>query len=97
MRRKMNQIISWLETDDFNAHKDEILSPKYSKALKCLIDTGCVRAVHGLGKDIDALELQDHYATYQLERRQLWFNRAISFATGVAVTIVSKFLWHLIT
>lgn len=97
MHRQINQIISWLETDSFNAHKDEILSPKYSKALKCLIDTGCVRAVHGLSKDIVAMELLDHYATYQLERHDIWVNRLVGFIFGVLTTVAATLLIGVIT
>lgn len=96
MRRKMNQIIKWLETDGFEVHKDQILSPEYSKALRALINTGCVEPISAWGGDILALHLLDRYATYQLERREVWLNRLYGFVAGVAVTVVAEFLLRVI-
>ena len=96
MRRKMNQIIKWLETDGFSAHQDEIQSPEYAKALRSLIDTGCVTAYRTWGGKIVKLSLNDHYATYQLERHDLWVNRIVSFLIGVATTVAAGFLLHIL-
>ena len=92
MRRKMNQIIKWLETDGFDAHKEQITSDKYSKALKALIDAGCVKAIGAWGGDIVSLTLLGHYATYQLERHDVWINRLWGFLAGVTITVVAELL-----
>lgn len=97
MRKKMNQIIEWLETDGFDAHKDDILSDKYSKALKTLIDTGCVEAHSAWGGDILMLTLLDHSATYQLERREVWINRLLGFLAGIVTGTIGSVLSALIT
>lgn len=92
MRKKMNQIITWLETDGFESHKTQILSPKYSKALHSLIDTKCVEVTYAWGGDIIAIFLLNHSATYQLERREVWFNRFFGFVSGVLVTVAATLL-----
>lgn len=97
MRKKMNQIIKWLETDDFDVHKEDILSDKYSKALKTLIDTGCVQAHKAWGGTILRLTLLDHSATYQLERRDVWSNRIWGFVVGIITGTASSVLAALIT
>lgn len=96
MRRKMNQIISWLEADGFESHKDQILSDEYSKALRTLIDTGCVKPLHAWGGDIIDLTLLNHSFTYQLERREIWLNRFYGFFAGVAVTVVAELLLRVV-
>lgn len=96
MRRKMNQIIKWLEADGFEYHKHEILSPEYRKAVNALIDTQCVEPLYGWGGTIVSLSVLKHASTYQLERHDVWFNRLAGFISGVLSTVAATLLLSLI-
>ena len=94
IRSDMNKIISMLESSGFQKNRDVILSPEYADAVKTLIDTGCIKAVHSFGGEIVGMKLLDHASTYRLERQDVWLNRLFGFLAGVATTVAATVLLH---
>lgn len=88
----MNKIIKLLENKSFDAVRDEILAPENEKALKALIDSGCVKATRAWNGEIVHLQLLDHSATYTLERQEIWLNRLYGFISGVLVTVAAELI-----
>lgn len=95
-RRRMNKIISLLETSPFQDVKSEILDPKNRKALDALIALECVKPLTAWGGEIVDLTLQNKSVIYGLERSELWFNRIVSFLLGVATTATATALMHVL-
>ena len=92
LRRKMNIVISLLESNKHSEAVSLANTPEYSKAVKALIDTGCVKATRANGGKIVLMDLRDHYSTYQLERHEVWLNRLWGFISGVIITLVAEYL-----
>lgn len=88
---RMNRIIKLLENNSFSDVRAEILDPKNDKALRALIDLGCVKPFWA-DNEIYFLELLNHSVVYGLERQELWINRIVSFLLGVATTLVATAL-----
>lgn len=89
MRLKMYKIIRLLEKDP---NSEEVLKPKYRKALLALADTGSVKLIKGWGNDIVRVILEDAHVTYQLNRSELWVNRIVSFFLGVGTTVLAAII-----
>lgn len=96
LRYRMNRIIKLLE----QGKEDEVLrlvsENKYNKALQALHDIGTVNVVRNWGRDVFRVFLLDHYATYQLERHDVWMNRLIGFLFGVGASVVSAIITGLL-
>ena len=92
MRHRMNVIIHLLETQGFKKAKRQILSPKNKLALLSLADTGCVKLERNSALDIKRVILLDHYATYKLERQDVWTNRVMGFVLGVATSVAAALI-----
>ena len=89
LRWKMNKIIRLLEADPKN---QQVLEPKYRKALITLSDNGCIKLLRDWNGNIFRVTLLDHYATYQLNRRELWANRIISFILGITTSVLAAII-----
>lgn len=89
LRAKMNKIIRLLESDPKN---QQIYTPRYRKALMALADNGAIELMKNWNGEIVRVILKDHYATYQLNRQEIWANRIISFILGVATTVLAAII-----
>ena len=92
LRFRMNKIIKLLEQ---NREADAIAlasNSKYYKAFQALADTGAVKLVRNMGGVIVRAFLLDHYATYQLERHEIWLNRILGFIIGICTSIVASII-----
>lgn len=99
-RYRMKEIIGLLEQNKDSEVLALINSPKYARALNVLSDIGCVKVQKVWGGHIIDIALLDKYATYQLQRYDLWVNRIGGFifgvVSGVLITIISAILLGLL-
>ena len=89
MRLKMYKIIRLLEKDP---NSEEVLKPKYRKALLALDNTGSVKITKTWGGEILRVTLEDAHVMYQLNRSELWANRIVSFLLGVGTTVLAAII-----
>lgn len=96
LRYRMKKLIHLLEQNNVSAVMALLSSPKYAKALAALSNIGCVKVHKAWGGHIMDIVLLDKYATYQLERFDLWVNRIAGFVlgviSGVLITVISAML-----
>lgn len=92
IRYRMKKLINLLENNNHDDVYELIKSPKYAKALYALSDIGCVSVVKAWGGNILSINLLEHYATYQLERFEVWLNRVLGFTFGVVSSLIVQFL-----
>lgn len=95
-RYRMNKILHLLENNDEDAVLKLISDRKYYKAIQSLSDTGSVKLVKTWGNTVVRVILLDHYATYKLERTEVWFNRIIGFLAGVATSVIGAVIIQII-
>lgn len=88
----MIKIIKLLESNPFDAVKDEILAPENDKAIKALLDLGCVKVIRGWNGGIIRLILLDHSTVYVLQRQEIWLNRLYGFIAGVLTTAAGELI-----
>lgn len=69
-------------------------TPRQKKALNKLISAGCLKDV-SFDHDNSAIMLLAPGSLYRLDRFELWFNRFISFAIGVASTLILQAILRL--
>lgn len=91
LRHRMNKLIKLLEQDNDKEVLSLVHMPAYKKALLSLEDSGCVRVLRS-GGEIYVITLLNHYATYQLERRDVWFNRILGFLFGVVTSVLTALI-----
>ena len=95
-RYRINKILRLLEDNNEDAVLKLIADRKYYKAIQSLSDTGSVKLIKTWGNTIVRIILLDHYATYTLERSDVWFNRIIGFLAGVATSVVAAVITALL-
>lgn len=96
LRYKMIKLIRLLESHPFSEIRDTVLAPTNEKALKALIDLGCVEATRAWGGEIVSVRLLDHSAVYRLERSEVWLNRIYGFIAGVITTAAGELIAYAI-
>ena len=92
LRHKMNKIIRVLERDDEKALDSILQSGSYSKAFDALEDEGCIETLRDFNGNIHGAFLERHYATYQLQRQEIWMNRLYGFLAGIASSVLVAFI-----
>ena len=97
LRYRMRRIIKLLESNSFDSVRDQILLPENEKALKALIDLGCVKPTYAWGHELIYLDLLDHSAVYALNRQEVWLNRIFGFIAGALTTVAGNLLVHAIS
>ena len=92
LRCRINKLIRILESEDSDALTAALDSAEYMKALNVLDDSGCVKVVRDMNGTVHNVWLLPHYATYQLNRREVWLNRFVGFLAGAITSVVAHYL-----
>ena len=96
LRYRMNKIIKLMEQGRESDVIALVSNAKYKKAIQALADTGSVKLARTMGGVIVRVFLLDHYATYQLERHDIWFNRILGFLFGVGTSVLAAIILGLL-
>lgn len=91
-RCRMKKILDLLEQNKNSEVFALISSPKFARALAVLSDIGCVKVKKAWGNVAIDMWLLDKYATYQLERYDIWVNRIGGFIFGVIACVVTQLI-----
>lgn len=93
MRYRINKIVSLLEKDNLQAVRSLYeSSSKYRKAFNALVDQGVISAMYGDDHLSEFWLNTSKSAAYSLSRHDVWANRLIGFAAGVATSVIASFI-----